>query len=128
MALKTTVVRAPSKIRGATGRRRSSAVRLDAQAMPKVATCGVPVDRTSVWHERRIKHQNRRSALSQTRPGDRLTTRTLDLLGICCAGVVRIDLLGRSALIERDEPVKQVVACCVVVVAAGVVGEVVAEW
>ena len=41
---------------------------------------------------------------------------------------MRIDLLCRSALIERDEPVEQVVACCVVVVATGVVREVVAEW
>ena len=54
--------------------------------------------------------------------------RTLDLLGICCAGVVRVDLLRCRALVEGDEAVEQVVTCCVVVVAAVVVGEVVAQW
>ena len=59
---------------------------------------------------------------------NRTNGRTLDLLGIRCAGVVRVDLLRRCALVERHEAVKEIVACCVVVVAAGVVGEVVAEW
>ena len=35
-------------------------------------------------------------------------------------------LLGRCALVEGDEAVEEVVACCLVVVAACVVGEVVA--
>ena len=54
--------------------------------------------------------------------------RTLDLLGICCTGVVRIDLLRCRGLVEGDEAVEEVVAGCVVVVAAVVVGEVVAQW
>lgn len=52
--------------------------------------------------------------------------RTLDLLGICCTGVVCVDLLRRRALVERDEAVEEVVARRVVVVATVVVGEVVA--
>ena len=53
---------------------------------------------------------------------------TLDLLGIRRASVMRVNLLRRGALVEGDEAVEQVVACCVVVVAAGVIGEVVAQW
>lgn len=41
---------------------------------------------------------------------------------------MRIDLLRRCALIERHEAVEEVVAGGVVVVAACVVGEVVAQW
>ena len=41
---------------------------------------------------------------------------------------MRVDLLRRCALVERHEAVKEIVACCVVVVAAGVVGEVVTQW
>lgn len=55
-----------------------------------------------------------------------LGTRTLDLLSICCTGVVCVDLLRRCTLVEGDEPVQKVVARRIVVVTAVVVGEVVA--
>ena len=58
----------------------------------------------------------------------RTNGRTLDLLGIRCAGVVRVDLLRCRTLVERHKPVEEVVACCVVVVTAGVVREVVTQW
>lgn len=50
---------------------------------------------------------------------------TLDLLIIGRTRIVGVDLFRRWALIERDEAVQDVFACCVVVVAAGVIGEVV---
>ena len=53
---------------------------------------------------------------------------TLDLLRIRRARVVRIDLLRRCALIERDEAVEEIRACSIVVVTACVVREVVPEW
>ena len=54
--------------------------------------------------------------------------RTFDLLGIRCTRIVSINLLGGRTLVEGDEPMEQVVACCVVVIAPGEVGEVVAKW
>lgn len=53
---------------------------------------------------------------------------TLDLLGICCTCVVGVYLLRRRALVERHEPVQKVVACCVIIVATSIIGEVVAQW
>lgn len=52
---------------------------------------------------------------------------TLDLLCISGARVVRIDLLRRYALIERDEPVEEVITRGVIVVSTRIVREVVAE-
>ena len=52
----------------------------------------------------------------------------LDLLGIRRTRIMRVDLLRRRALVERHEAVEQVRARRVVVVAAGVVREVVAQW
>jgi hypothetical protein len=53
---------------------------------------------------------------------------TSDLLGIRCAGIVRIYLLSCCVLVERNETVKQIVASGVIIVATSVVWEVVAKW
>jgi hypothetical protein len=50
-----------------------------------------------------------------------------NLLCISCACIMGINLLGRRALVERDEAVQQIVAGQVVVVAVLVVGEVIAQ-
>lgn len=53
--------------------------------------------------------------------------RTFNLLRIRRARVMRVDLLALGALVERHEPVQEILASRVVVVTAGVVGEVVAQ-
>lgn len=52
---------------------------------------------------------------------------TLNLLGICCASVVGVDLLCRSALVEGNEPLQKVVASSVVVITTSVVREVISQ-
>ena len=54
--------------------------------------------------------------------------RTFDLLGICCTGVVCVNLLRRCALVEGDETAEKVRAGSVVVVATSVIWEVITEW
>lgn len=51
-----------------------------------------------------------------------------DLLCICCAGVVRVDLLRSCTLIQGDEAIQEVVAGSVIIVPASVVREVVTQW
>lgn len=53
---------------------------------------------------------------------------TFDLLCICCAGVVRVDLLRSCTLIQGDEAIQEVVAGSVIIVPASVVREVVTQW
>lgn len=56
-----------------------------------------------------------------------MATRTLDLLRISRACVMRIYLFRRRGLVEGDEAVEEIVACRVVVVPASIIWEVVAE-
>ena len=55
-------------------------------------------------------------------------TPTFDLLGVRCTSIVRVYLLCCRILIERHETMQQVVASSVVVVTAGVVGEIITKW
>jgi hypothetical protein len=52
---------------------------------------------------------------------------TFDLLGIGGASVMSVNLFGCSTLVEGDESVKEVVACCIVVVSTIIIGEVVTK-
>jgi hypothetical protein len=52
---------------------------------------------------------------------------TLDLLSVRRTGIMRVYLFCLSALIERHEPVQKVITGSVVVVAASVIWEVIAE-
>lgn len=63
----------------------------------------------------------------ETKKNKRKRRRTLNLLCISRTRIVRVNLLRRRALVEAHEAVQEVVARGVVVVAPGVVGEVVPE-
>jgi hypothetical protein len=52
---------------------------------------------------------------------------TFDLLGVCGTCIMCIYLLGRRALVQRYEPMKEVVACCIVTVPTRIIWEVVTE-
>jgi hypothetical protein len=54
-------------------------------------------------------------------------TLTLNLLSVGRTCVVGVDLLRGGALVEGNEPPKKVIASGIVVVASGVVGEVVSK-
>lgn len=73
------------------------------------------------WRSRRLQ----RVSFAATRKEEALT---FDLLGVRSASIVRINLLSRSRLIERDKAVEQIVASGVVVVTPGVVGEEIPQW
>jgi hypothetical protein len=68
--------------------------------------------------------KGRRISLSKKCKGRALTS---NLLSIRCASIMRVYLLGCRILIERNEAVKQIIASVVIVVAAGVVWEVVTK-
>ena len=53
---------------------------------------------------------------------------TFDLLGVRSTSIVRVNLLRRGRLIERDKAVKQIVASGVVVVTPSVVCEEISQW
>jgi hypothetical protein len=53
---------------------------------------------------------------------------TFDLLSVGSASIMGIYLFCCCILIKRDETVKEIFACKVIVVATSVVGEVIAKW
>ena len=53
---------------------------------------------------------------------------TFDLLGVCSTSIMRVNLLCRGRLVERDEAVEQIVASGVVVFTPSVVWEEVFQW
>jgi len=59
-------------------------------------------------------------------PNKKQVQLTFNLLCISSTRIMRINLFRSRTLIQRNESMKEVVACGVVVVASGVVGEVVA--
>jgi hypothetical protein len=56
-----------------------------------------------------------------------MTRRTSNLVRIRGARIVRIDLLRCRTLVETDKTLEEILASCVVVSPASVVGEVVAQ-
>jgi len=50
-----------------------------------------------------------------------------NLLGVSCTGIMSINLLGRSRLVERDKTMEEIIASHVVVVATLIVREVISK-
>lgn len=72
------------------------------------------------WRSRRLQARQRRYEINMSRL-------TFNLLSVRGARIVGIDLLGCGGLVERDEAMEKVVACCIVVVASVVIWEVIAQ-
>lgn len=82
------------------------------------------------WHSRRLCDDINDAAGKWSAPIIEASSgqRTLNLLGVSRTGIVGVYLLRCRALVERHEPVQQICASGVVVVATIEIGEIVAEW